>query len=57
MVDADVVREETRSTSGRRKEFLRPTVSMEDLAAYEGMRELPEGPIGSFWDKLRKHGS
>ena len=57
MVDAEVVREETRSTSGRRKEFLRPIVSMEDLAAYEAIRELPEGPIGSFWDKLRKHGA
>jgi hypothetical protein len=54
LIDAEVVREETRATSGRRKEFLRPTVSMEELAAYESMRELPDGPIGSFWQELRK---
>jgi hypothetical protein len=57
MIDTEVVREETRATSGRRKEFLRPTVSMEELAACETSRELPRGPIGRFWEEVRKHRS
>jgi hypothetical protein len=55
MIDSGVAREETRATSGRRKEFLRPTVSMEELATYESMTELPEGPIGRFWQEVRNH--
>jgi hypothetical protein len=53
MIELGIVREEVRPTSGKRKVFLRPIVSMEQLVSYEAERQLPEGAIGRFWIALR----
>jgi hypothetical protein len=48
-----IVREETRSSSGPAATVYRLLVSVDDLVNSENALELPPGPIGEFWSSMR----
>jgi hypothetical protein len=53
LVEHQIVTEETRETSGRRKAFLRSRVAIPELMKYENRTKLPAGNIGAFWRSIR----
>ncbi len=55
LIEYNIVKEETRATSGTTKHFFRPQVAIINLLKYETVRndDLPDDSIGNFWRSMR----